>query len=64
MQVLIVYDSQFGNTGKIAQAIAKGFTKSDKVQTLRVNETDLSDLKGVNLLIIGSPTQGGRPTPA
>ncbi|MGI5826696.1 MAG: flavodoxin family protein [Patescibacteria group bacterium] len=62
MKVLIIYDSMFGNTEKIAQAIAKGFAKTDKVKILRVGEVSLSDLESLDLLIVGSPTQGGRPT--
>jgi flavodoxin I len=62
MKVLVIYDSMFGNTEKIAQAIAKGFSKTDKVKTLRVGEVNLSDFDPLGLLIVGSPTQGGRPT--
>lgn len=59
MKSLVVYDSQFGNTEKIAQAITGGISSAISV---RVNKASLSDLKDVNLLIVGSPTQGGRAT--
>ncbi len=60
MKALVVYDSTYGNTEKIAQTIGEAIA----AQVLRVTEADPSDLKGFDLLIIGSPTHGGRPTPA
>ncbi len=60
MQVLIVYDSVYGNTEKIAKAI--GGAIAGEVKVLRMDEVDYSELKTLDLLIVGSPTQGGRPT--
>lgn len=62
MKALIVYDSVYGNTEKIAKAIGGAIT--GEVKVLRVNEANPSKLKTIDLLIVGSPTQGGRPTPA
>ena len=62
MKVLIVYDSVYGNTEKIAKAIGGAIT--GEVKVLRVDEANPSELKTIDLFIIGSPTQGGRPTPA
>jgi len=64
MKVLIVYDSVYGNTEKIARAIAEAITPSDEVKVLRAGEANPSELASVNLLIVGSPTHGGRPIPA
>ena len=64
MKILIVYDSVYGNTEKIARAIAGALTPSGEVKVLCPSEVNLSELKAVDLLIVGSPTQGGRPTPA
>ncbi len=64
MKVLIVYDSLYGNTEKIAKAIARALTSSGEVKILRVGEVNPSEFESVDLLIVGSPTQGGRPTPA
>ena len=61
MLSIVIYDSQFGSTEKIARAIANSIPSA---KALRVGETDSEDLKGVGLLIIGSPTQGGRATVA
>jgi flavodoxin I len=59
MKTLVIYDSVFGNTEKIAQAMGAALG----VETLRVSAVKLEDLAGVTLLIAGSPTRGFRPTP-
>ena len=64
MKALIVYDSVYGNTEEIARAIAGAITPSDGVKVLRAGEANPSELESIDLLIVGSPTQGGRPTPA
>jgi flavodoxin len=64
MKTLVIYDSVFGNTEKIAQAIAGATAPSDGVQVLPVSKVSPSALESFDLLIIGSPTQGGRATPA
>jgi flavodoxin I len=64
MKALIIYDSVYGNTEKIARAIAEAITPSGEVKVLRVGEANPSELASIDLLIVGSPTHGGRPTPA
>ena len=64
MKALVVYDSFYGNTEKIARAIAGVLTPSGEVKVLRPAEVNPSDLQSVDLLLVGSPTQGGRPTKA
>lgn len=64
MKALVVYDSVYGNTEKIARAIAGALAPSGEVKLLRPGEADPSELASIDLLIVGSPTQGGRPTPA
>lgn len=61
MKNLILYDSQFGNTEKIAQAVGKGVGGDAQVRAVKdTGNIAWSELK---LLVVGSPTQGGRPTP-
>jgi flavodoxin I len=62
MRILVVYDSVYGNTEKIARAIGKGI--SDDVKVLRTGDVRPADLDSLELFIIGAPTYGGRPTPA
>ena len=64
MKALIVYDSIYGNTEKIARAVGEAMTPSGEVKVLRAGEANTSELASVDLLIVGSPVHGGRPTPA
>jgi flavodoxin I len=61
MKAFIIYDSLYGNTEKIAQAIGEGLT--GEVKVVRVGEINPSELKTCDLLIVGSPVHGGRATP-
>ena len=63
MKALIVYDSVYGNTEKIARAIGEAITPSGEVKVLRAGEANPSELASTDLLIVGSPTHAGRPTP-
>lgn len=60
MNVLIIYDSMYGNTEKIARAIGEAVTGD--VQVLHAGEVSNNDVKSVDLLVAGSPTQGFRAT--
>jgi flavodoxin len=62
MRTLVVYDSVYGNTEKIARAI--GDAIPGEVKVLRAGQVDAPELKDLDLLIVGAPTQGGRPTKA
>lgn len=64
MKALVVYDSVFGNTEQIAQAIGKALGSQEDVEVLRVGDVKAGQLTGVRLLIVGSPTRAFRPTPA
>ncbi len=60
MKVLIVYDSFFGNTEKIAQAMGA----ATGAEVLRVGAVQPEKLMGLDALIVGSPTRAFRPSPA
>jgi flavodoxin len=64
MKTLIVYDSVFGNTEKIAQAIGNSLSSKENVETLRVSDVKPEQLIGLELLIVGSPTRVFKPTKA
>jgi flavodoxin len=64
MNTLVIYDSQFGNTERIARVIANMFSEFGQVRAIRVDPTQPVDFQGVDLLILGCPTQGWKPTPA
>ncbi len=64
MKALVVYDSVFGNTEQVAQAMGRGLTQLGDVETRRVKDAEPQDLMAVDVLIVGSPTRGFQPTPA
>jgi flavodoxin I len=63
MKILVVYDSASGNTEQIARAMGKALETRHSVNVLRTGAVSPQQLQAVNLLIAGSPTYGGRPTP-
>ena len=62
MKALVIYDSVYGNTQKIAQAIGDGLT--GEVKVVPVGDMNASELRSFDLLIVGSPVHGGRATPS
>lgn len=64
MKALVVYDSVFGNTEKVAQAMGGALGSEGEVQTLRVGDVKPEHLEGLDLLIVGSPTRAFSPTGA
>jgi flavodoxin len=64
MKALVVYDSVFGNTEKVAQAMGQALGSQAEVQTLRVGDVKPEHLAGLDALIVGSPTRAFSPTPA
>ena len=62
MKAIIVYDSVYGNTEKIAKAIGEVISESGEVKVARPSEVNLSELEYIDLLVVGSPTHAGRPT--
>lgn len=62
MNALVIYDSVFGNTEKIARAIGNALGADVPVKSIRA--VTPADLSGVDTLLVGSPTRGFKPTPA
>jgi len=58
----IIYDSEFGNTEKIARVIGESLNNENQVRVSRVDQVRFDQVKDVDLLIIGSPTQRFMPT--
>ena len=57
MKSLVVYDSKFGNTKKVAEAIAAGLAGHGSVRLLGLDKLPPQNLGPVDLLFIGGPTQ-------
>jgi len=64
LNALVAYDSMYGNTGKIAEAIASAIGPQGEVQLLKVDEVGPEQFAGLTLLVVGCPTQKFSPTAA
>jgi flavodoxin len=64
MKAVVIFDSAYGNTQQVAQAIGSVLGTPEDVKVLKVNDVSLDHLVGLELLIVGSPTQRFRPTQA
>ncbi len=58
MRTLVIFDSNFGNTQKIAEAIAKEL----ETQAIPVSKVSTDELKSLDLVIVGSPINAWRPS--
>jgi flavodoxin len=58
MKTLIIFDSNFGNTQKIAETIAKEF----ETQAIPVSKVSIDELGGLDLVVVGSPINAWRPS--
>jgi len=56
MRALVVYESVYGNTRAIAEAIAEGLGSLGDVEVKSVYETADADPDAVDLLVVGGPT--------
>ena len=57
MKAIVIYDSQFGNTEKIAQTIRDALTDTAETRLMRASSVAPRDLMAADLLVVGSPTQ-------
>jgi menaquinone-dependent protoporphyrinogen IX oxidase len=62
MKAVVVYDSQYGNTEKIARAIAEALSAQAGTTVCHAAAFAPEALVGCDLLVIGSPTQAFHAT--
>ena len=64
VKTVIVYDSWFGNTQKVAEAIGKGINETEKtaVAIKKIKEIDPNEVLAYDVILIGSPNHMGGPT--
>lgn len=62
MKFLVAYATQYGNTAKIADSISKSLSEHGSSSPKPISKISTSDLNDIDLLVIGSPTQGGQAT--
>jgi hypothetical protein len=56
MRALVVYESMYGNTHLIAEAIARGLRSDGSVQVASVADARYEDVHRYDLLVVGGPT--------
>lgn len=61
MKALVIFESVYGNTEKVARAIGAGLAAAGKVLVVPVAESRPEQLTGLDLLVVGSPTQAFGP---
>ncbi len=65
MKVLIIYDSYFGNTLKVAEMYQSEFSTLNQVAAIKhCGQCVPEDIDNADLIILGSPTRGFRESPA
>ncbi len=57
MKTVIVYESIYGNTHEIADAIGKGVATVSDVTVVSVEQATTELLEGADLIVMGGPTQ-------
>jgi flavodoxin len=62
MKTMVVFDSVFGNTEKVAREVAGALGAYGEVILARVGETRPEQMVGLDLLLVGSPTRAFQPT--
>ena len=56
MNALVVYESLYGNTRQVADAIAEGLREAAHVDVLAVADAPASSLAAADMLVVGGPT--------
>ncbi len=56
MKALVVYESMYGNTHQLAEAIADGLRTGGLADVVHVDQADASHLDGTDLVVVGGPT--------
>ena len=56
MRAVVVYESMYGNTRAIADAIGDGLRECAHVEVVPVRDADAAVARGAELLVVGGPT--------
>jgi len=58
MTSAVVYESRYGNTARVARAIAAALEAGGPVRVVEAADPAAFDVAGVDLLVLGGPTEG------
>jgi flavorubredoxin len=63
-KAIVVYDSIYGNTEKVARALAQGLENSGtvKAEVIRADIADATRISDYDMIIIGAPTHAWKPS--
>ena len=64
MKVLVVYESVYGNTEKIARAIAAAYLNPAEIEVVAAAQLTAEQTAGAEVLVVGSPTRAFSATEA
>ncbi|MGI6392407.1 MAG: flavodoxin family protein [Candidatus Izemoplasmatales bacterium] len=65
MEIIIIYDSYFGNTLKVAEMFQSEFATGNYHALIKhCGQASLEDIQRSKLVLLGSPTRGFRESPA
>lgn len=56
MNAVVVYESLYGNTREIAEAVAAGLAETAEVEVRAVADAPPEEIAGADLLVVGGPT--------
>jgi flavodoxin len=56
MNALVVHYSKFGNTKRVAEAIAETWQSDGSVRVMSADQLTASDINNIDLLVVGAPT--------
>jgi flavodoxin len=64
MRALIVFESRYGNTKRVAEAIVEGMRQVEGMETIlsEVKDVDLTAVPGCDAIVLGGPNHMGGPT--
>ncbi len=63
-KAIVVYESKYGNTGRVAEAIVEGINQVPGMESIltELNEVDLAHIDEFDVILVGSPNHMGRAT--
>jgi len=56
MNALVVYYTKFGNTRRVAEAIAEALSRAGDALVVDIDQLSAADLEAADLVVFGSPT--------
>lgn len=64
MKVIVVYESKYGNTKRVAETIIEGMREVEGIETFlsELKEVDFNNIPSYDAILIGSPNHMGGPT--